>query len=422
MKLKRSQKKLPGIGLRIFKSSMGVFLCYVVNAFRNGEGILFYSQLAVLWCMQDYVSETMGKAKQRTIGTVMGALYGLLYLLGMGLLPNIRKLHLDAIVVSVFIILILYSTVLINKKQASYFSCVVFLSIVVNHIGDANPYLFVWNRFLDTMIGIGLGVAVNCFTFPKKHHKDILFVSGLDDTLLSKENRLSDYSRVELNRMIDDGALFTISTMRTPGSLVEPLKGIHLKLPVIVMDGAALYNFAEKSYEKVYLISQDYTQQMIHFLEERKQAYFANVIMDDCLVIYYQNCEDKVYNDIVADLRKSPYRNYINRKVPEGENVVYFMIIDKTEKITALHREMLESELGKNKKILCYPSYDYPGYSYIKIYNHNARKENMLEYLQKQLGVEKVISFGSLPDTYTYQIQDGESDKVVKLIKKEYLR
>lgn len=29
----------------------------------------------------------------------------------------------------------------------------VFLSIVVNHISDSNPYLFVWNRFLDIMIG-----------------------------------------------------------------------------------------------------------------------------------------------------------------------------------------------------------------------------------------------------------------------------
>lgn len=40
------------------------------------------------------------------------------------------------------------------------------------------------NRFLDTMIGIVIGVAVNLFRFP--HHKNLetLFISGLDDTLL----------------------------------------------------------------------------------------------------------------------------------------------------------------------------------------------------------------------------------------------
>ena len=60
--------------------------------------------------------------------------------------------------VSFAIILVLYTTVLIRKKKASYFSCVVFLSIVVNHITDDNPYLFVFNRGLDTMIGIALGM------------------------------------------------------------------------------------------------------------------------------------------------------------------------------------------------------------------------------------------------------------------------
>ena len=133
-----------------------------------------------------------------------------------------------------------------NKKQASYFSCVVFLSVVVNHISDTNPYLFVWNRFLDTMIGIVLGIIVNTFSLPRKKHPEILFVSGLDDTLLSKNNNISDYERVELNRMLDDGLTFTLSTIRTPASLIEPMHDIRLKLPVIVMDGAALFNLKEK--------------------------------------------------------------------------------------------------------------------------------------------------------------------------------
>ena len=58
--------------------------------------------------------------------------------------------------VSGMIVVVLYTTVVMQKKQASYFSCVVFLSIVVNHIGDLNPYLFVWNRFLDYSVSVKL--------------------------------------------------------------------------------------------------------------------------------------------------------------------------------------------------------------------------------------------------------------------------
>lgn len=157
--------------------------------------------------------------------------------------------------VSFAIILVLYTTVLIRKKKASYFSCVVFLSIVVNHITDDNPYLFVFNRGLDTMIGIALGVIVNCFQLPRSKNKDLLFLSGLDDTLLAPNGTMSDYSRVELNRLIEDGAQFSISTIRTPASLMEPLRGINLKLPVIVMDGAALFDVSQKRYEYAYVIS-----------------------------------------------------------------------------------------------------------------------------------------------------------------------
>ena len=57
----------------------------------------------------------------------------------------------------------------------------------------------------------------------QKKQKDILFVAGMDETLLSGKEQLSPYSQVEINRMLEDGANFTVFTGRTPGSLVEPL-------------------------------------------------------------------------------------------------------------------------------------------------------------------------------------------------------
>lgn len=408
------ERKLPGIGLRIIKSFIGVLLCYLVDYLRGNEGIVFYSQLAVLWCMQDYVSETIGKAKQRMIGTIIGAVYGLVVILFFSSCPY------QSVVVSLFIIIILYTTVLLKKKQASYFSCVVFLSIAVNHLSDMNPYLFVWNRFLDTFIGILIGVLVNCFSLPRKKNRDILFISGLDDTLLSTNDNMTDYSRVELNRMIEDGAKFTISSMRTPASLLEAAKDIRLKLPVIVMDGAALFNIQEKKYEKVYVISPEQTRELVDFINEKRFAYFANVIIDDMLVIYYQETTSRAYQMIIQKLRKSPYRNYVRREVPDGEKVVYFMMIERKERIDQLYQELLAEGFGTRLKILCYDSVDYPGYSYIKIYNKNAKKENMLDYLKTRLDIEKTITFGTIPEKYTYTIAPGDTNAVVKQMKKEY--
>ena len=65
------------------------------------------------------------------------------------------------LIVSLCIIPLIYVTVLIKKSSASYITCVVFLSITVSHVTDSNPYLFVFNRVLDTLVGIFLALAVN---------------------------------------------------------------------------------------------------------------------------------------------------------------------------------------------------------------------------------------------------------------------
>lgn len=414
----KSKLTFPPIGLRIIKSAMGVFLCFLIDLLRGGQGIVFYSQLAVLWCMQDYISETKKKALQRIIGTVIGALYGLLLLL---LLKNQLPQLLSPVLVSVFIVIVLYTTVVIKKKQASYFSCVVFLSIVINHGGDVNPYLFVWNRFLDTMIGIGIGVVVNGFQLPRRKRRDVLFVSGVDETLLDAGNNLTPFERVELNRMIEDGALFTVSTMETPATLWELLGGISLRLPVIAMDGAALFDFANKRYEKVYVLSSDKSRDLVSLFEKRSLCYFANVILDDLLIIYYQEGGNERYTDIVERLRKSPYRNYVCRPLPEENPVVYFMVIEKDEVIASLRKELMEAGDGKNLiRVQTYPDKAHPGYSFLKIYNHNATRENMLSYLRRQIPCREVVTFGTIEGRYNHVIAPGDSNQVVKLMKKDF--
>ena len=45
-------------------------------------------------------------------------------------------------------------------------------------------------------------------------------------------------------------------------------------------------------------------------------------------------------------------------------------------------------------KIISYPSDDYPGYRYIKIYNKNATVENMTDYLKEKYGFDQEIFVG----------------------------
>ena len=429
-----SQANFPRIGLRIIKSGIAIFICFLIDIFRGGSGIVFYSQLAALWCIRDYVYETKQFALQRTIGTVIGAVYGLLFIVLnqiVGRVTSVSSVSPEiayggmlstigrSLLISIVIVLVLYTTVLFGQKQASYFSCVVFLSIVINHVSDLNPYLFVWNRFLDTMIGICVGVCINCFSLHRIRNKDILFLSGIDDTLLKPGGEISAYCRVELNRMIENGVKFTVSTIRTPASLMEPLRGVNLSLPVIAMDGAALYNLTDNSYEKVYVIPEDLSVKIQEFFKQIGQTVFINVVVEDVLLIYYEDSDQVYYNQLIEKMRKSPYRNYLKRDGIVSKSAVYFMIIDHTEKIEKMALSLKQEPLFHNLRITVEKTADFADYSLLKIYNKNATKENMLDYLKRNLNVQKTVTFGTIPGRYTYTIEEGKFDQVVKYMKKE---
>lgn len=72
--------------------------------------------------------------------------------------------------------------------------------------------------------------------------KRILYISDLDGTLLGEKAEIPDRSVNILNELLDRGLLFTAATARTPLSAVPILRNLHLSLPVILLNGAMLYD------------------------------------------------------------------------------------------------------------------------------------------------------------------------------------
>ncbi len=421
----KKKKKIPIPGQRIVRSAIAVACCFVIYYIRGQQGIPFYSALAVLQCIQPYTDSTKNMGKKRTIGTLIGAFWGLVLLLILiavngGRMADMQESALQYLLVSVFTGIVLYSTVLLDCTNSSYFSCVVFLSITVNHITDENPFLFVLNRVVDTMIGVVLAILINKVHMPRKKRKDVLFVSGVDDTILTKEMTLTSYSKVELNRLIDDGMKFTISSMRTPASIREALPGVHIKIPVIAMDGAVLYDMNENAYLQKYTMSHDQAQFMTKQLKKYEVAYFANTVVDDLLVIYYESLSNKSMQGVYDRRRKSLYRNYVKTDQPVYENIVYFFCVDTMEKLQKFYDAMQEMQEVSQYRFVLNKSQYFEGYGNIKIYHKDATRENMLEQLKKHMEVEETMTFGSIPGKYDIFVEDSDGNVMVKELKKQF--
>ena len=385
---------VPRIGMRIIKSALGVLICFAIYFMRGKQGAPFYSALAVLWCIQNQTKNTVQNALQRTVGTGIGAAYGLIYILIKQRVPQLGDSFLHYCIISIALIPIIYTTVVIKQKKASYFSCVVFLSIVVNHLMDENPYIFVANRSLDTLIGIFVGLVLNSVCIHGEYDRDTLFIADVDRAMDGLSTGITPFSQIMIKNMLEKGMLLTFMTLRTPAGFLEGMPDIKPKLPIIAMDGAILYDIKENRYPKVYVISAEHACNIESFIRSRGVNIFTTIILEDVLIIYYDELKNTAEKDIYGKMHKSPYRNYLNKERPKDHPVVYMMCVDETRKIEQLVEDIKRSDIYEELKILSYPSDDYKGYSYIKIYSKNASVQNMTDYLRNMTGAEETLTFG----------------------------
>ncbi|MBQ9249465.1 MAG: HAD hydrolase family protein [Oscillospiraceae bacterium] len=411
----KRKKRIPIPGQRIVRSVVAVWLCFVVYVLRGRHGIPFYSVIAALQCIQPYNKEMRKVARKRVTGTLIGAFWGLLVLLldleliGWGVPDE----YLHYLLLGLMVGVVLYSTVLLHATESAYFSTVVFLTVAYNHIGDANPYLFALNRVVDTILGAVLAEIVNRIQLPRRHNTDTLYVSSLLDTILDRERKLSTYSKVELNRLLEDGAKFTISTTQTQATVRELLQGVDLRYPVITMDGAALYDMHSLEYLRSRPMTERQARQIMDWAHSEDMHFFANSIEENLLVIRYASLANQAMQTLFDRKRRSAYRNFIHSPADSYEHILYLLILDTHERIEAAYDRLLRQPwIGEYRVVKDISEYE--GFSFLKIYDVNASRETMLRELEALMGTKETVTFGSIPGQYDVVIEDADRDRMVK--------
>ena len=151
-------------GLRIVKTFIAVSLAMVISSFRPGEGLPFYSAIAAIICLKSDVEGSREIGINRVIGTMLGGLCGLLYLL---IVPaNYLPVPVELILISLLASIIIWVMAMAGKPKAITIMAIVFLSITINHGNEGNlPFLFAFNRTFDTMVGVISAIVVNWTDF-----------------------------------------------------------------------------------------------------------------------------------------------------------------------------------------------------------------------------------------------------------------
>nr|WP_319487658.1 HAD-IIB family hydrolase [uncultured Caproiciproducens sp.] len=384
---------MPKIGMRTIKSSVAVFLCFVIYLIR-GDGIPFYSAIAAVLCMQPYVSNSRKVAFNRIIGTFIGGISGMLIMMvEKRFIPSEAPI-LKYLLISAAIIPLIYITVLAKKTSASYITCVVFMSITISHGLDANPYFFAMNRILDTLIGIFVSLGVNAFHLPRGKNEQLLFVSDLDGTLTDSGGNISNYTKIKLNQLLQRGAMITVASARSSSSIEPILKGIPFPLPIITMNGAALYDMKGKTYLYSKNIPYSTAKEVLGVFEKYGLNCFVHTIINDILHIYYGDFTNAAEEKFYHTHKLHPLKNYIYNPLPKDRDVVYIMAVDRLDMIQKLYKDILNLSCSDQINATYYADQYNEGFYFLEIYSVDASKENAVLELKKRYALEKVAAFG----------------------------
>lgn len=78
---------------------------------------------------------------------------------------------------------------------------------------------------------------------------------------------------------------------------------------------------------------------------------FVNVIVEDSVIIYYEEFQNPVDKKIYEPLQKLPYRNYMKGPLLEKGAPVYLVLVDIKERIEALYADLEEADYTSKNKI-----------------------------------------------------------------------
>lgn len=137
-----------------------------------------------------------------------------------------------------------------------------------------------------------------------------LYISDLDGTLLQPNVTLSSNTVQTINKLIEEGILFSVATARTIASVKHILKDINISLPIVLMNGVCVYDLNEKNYIKVETFPRKSIDLLLEVITEHKLKGFAYTIHNGVMSTYYEDLNSKaLYNFYKerVDLYKKPF-------------------------------------------------------------------------------------------------------------------
>ena len=339
------------VGQRIIKTSIAVTLSlffYMLRGYR-GEGMPAEAAITAIICMQPFVHGTTENALNRLSGTVIGACWGFLFLLIMMMFPGLGKTRpLLYILMGFGTLVTLHSAVLIHQPDASGLAAIIFICVVIAYPDIENPLDQAFHRILDVMVGTTIAIVVNSVRLPRRKHPERVFFLPLMHLTTDQFAQLSPPVLFRLENLYREGAKICLMSRHAPAFQTSQLGHVKFTVPMIVMDGAAIYDPNENAYLSTTNLNPASARWLMKRLEAFGLSYFIYTVHRDRNCIYHHGALTERERTVYQHLKRSPYRYYLDDDHFSISDVVYIKLVLDGDEADRIQRE-LEPSLEKMK-------------------------------------------------------------------------
>ena len=360
------------IGLRTIKTCISIWICAMTLVIiwviarqiaPNYEGTgwtwmminnriynPFFAGLATVYSLHQNKKKSLIQAKNRGIASIIGGIYGILIVLLFSvtidkLLPSstsnslweyaiandsstkaIWNYVIKYVLFAVFAIVLIQFTVMIRQPDMTFIAMLTYIAVVIS--GQSVIYGIV--RIASTLWGVVVALLVNFIVLPHYKNKKKLFVVGLDGFTYQDGAKLPGFETYKLNQLISRNAFVVFYTSRTTGSFFRLTDSLENNAPVILMNGAAIYDFHTEKYLYKTYMPIDTKKKLLELLKEFNVNHFENVVKDDILYIHSPVLTNEG-EEIYARMRKNAaYTNYVMDNNPIDADTTYIVIVNET--------------------------------------------------------------------------------------------
>ena len=384
----REPWRFPHIGRRITKTTVAVFLCLLIYYLRGYQGgdMPTESAITAIICMQPYVRDARTYALNRFAGSAIGAAWGLLLLLLLSVYPVLGASVLGLYaMMALGVMLSLYSAVLVRMPDTSGLAAIVFLCVVIAFPDIEEPLRQAGNRLLDVFIGTVVAIGVNVFRLPRVKHRERVFFVKTKDLVPDRFSQIPAAALFRLNYLYNDGARICLMSEHAPAFFTLQMSAAKLNAPLIVMDGAAIYDANENRYLSAETIAPEDSKPIRERLDALGISYFLYTVHHGKTCIFHAGEYREEEKTVYDRMRRSPYRSYLEGEIYDPAEIVYIKILAEDSRITELEYS-LRTVLPRGRlRGVSRPQAGAPGISGLYIYSHTATMEQAQKRLMQRL-------------------------------------